>query len=367
MPIRIEPLTKELSPAVAAFNRRLVEGGMTEFSLPEHPALDWLPYAENARLYQRPFVAVDDLGFVRGGYIFKKQDFSIGGVCQNVGFLRMPLSEGVVDRAYTSLGPKLVMHAWQRSPLLFCLGMGGMNRPLPRLLKSLRWRVEPIPFFFHVVHGARFLMGMPALREGAARSAASAAAAFTGLGHVALQALQFARPRTSMRVHEVSSVPRFGPEIGSVWSRSRAEYRFAAVRDPETVQTLYDAPGALFHRMEVRHRGVLTGWAAMLDTQMRNSNHFGNLRIGTVVDCDAIPEHAAQVAVAARNFLRARGVDLIVTNQSHSMWITAFSRAGFLNHPSNYIFGASKQLAEAIGPGAVFHMTRGDGDGPIHL
>ena len=166
---------------------------------------------------------------------------------------------------------------------------------------------------------------------------------------------------------EASTIAQFGEEIGQIWPRSQAAYRCAAVRDLETLKLLYDDEGARFHRLKVTHDASPVGWAVMLDTQMRGSSHFGDLRVGTVVDCDAIPGYAGRVALAARRYLSSRGVDLILTNQSHGTWIEAYSSAGFLSFPSNFIFAACKELAAAIGPGAAYHMTRGDGDGPIHL
>jgi hypothetical protein len=367
VPIRIEPLTDEFSAAVSAFNQRLIEGGLSDFLFPEDPSLEWLPYPGNRRLYRRPFVAIDDQGLVRGGYILKQQDFVLAGECRRVGFLGLPLSEGVVNQAYASLGPKLLLHALKQSPLLFCLGMGSTERPLPRLLKTLRWRVEPVPLLFYVVHGSRFFREIPALRSGRARSAAAMVAAFTGMGHVSLRAVQLARTRTNMGGDKAVTMPQFGGEIEEIWSRSQGAYRCAAVRDLETVQVLYDDGGARFHRLKITHDGSPVGWAVMLDTQMRDSSHFGNLRVGTVVDCDAVPGYTAKVALATRNYLSSGGVDVIVTNQSHATWIEAYSGAGFLRFPSNYIFAACKDLSAALGPGSAYHLTRGDGDGPIHL
>jgi hypothetical protein len=367
VPIRIEPFIEEFSPAVSAFNARLRAGGMSEFSFPEHPVLDWLPYGENKRLYQRPFVAIDDAGCVRGGYILKRQDFYLGGSCHGVGFLRLPISEGVVNRGFASLGAKLVLHALRQSPLLFCLGMGGMERPLPRLLKSLGWRLDPVPFLFHVVRAARFLRLIPALRNSRAKSAAATVLAFSGLGHIAFRALHFARARPARGTVESTEVPRFGDEVNRIWEQSRSLYGCAAVRDLETTATLYDGPGNRFRHLEINQSGTPAGWAALLDTHMKNSRHFGDLRVGTVVDCDAAPAHAPALAAATRDYFVSRGVDLIVTNQSHAGWVEAFRRAGFLSFTSNYIFAASRELAAAAGPVDACHLTRGDGDGPIHL
>ena len=46
-------------------------------------------------------------------------------------------------------------------------------------------------------------------------------------------------------------------------------------------------------------------------------------------------------------------------------------RCGFLRGPSNFVFSASRELAGALAPlerhAPRLHLTRGDGDGPLHL
>src|SRR5678815_6030997 len=74
---------------------------------------------------------------------------------------------------------------------------------------------------------------------------------------------------------------------------------------------------------------------------------------------------------AAAAALQERGVDLIVSNQSHAAWAAALAGCGFGTGPSNFIFAASKKLAALLDPWSAhvgrIHLTRGDGDGPIHL
>ena len=121
----------------------------------------------------------------------------------------------------------------------------------------------------------------------------------------------------------------------------------------------------------MKEDGQSVGWAVLLDTQMVDNKYFGNLRVGSIVDCLASPENASGVIRAATKVLEDRGVDLIVSNQSHAAWCAGLRDAGFLLGPSNFPFAASKELTKLIHPVptsmAQCHFTRGDGDGPIHL
>jgi hypothetical protein len=99
----------------------------------------WLPRTAESRIYNEFFVAVDD-GIVRGGYALKTQDFFFpDGQIRSIGYYHHPLSEGIVNKSHAMVGTLLLRDAMQRAPLLYCLGMGGYDRPLPQMLIRLGW------------------------------------------------------------------------------------------------------------------------------------------------------------------------------------------------------------------------------------
>ena len=76
-------------------------------------------------------------------------------------------------------------------------------------------------------------------------------------------------------------------------------------------------------------------------------------------------------AVLTAREMASRDADLVLVNHSHTAWVRAYRAAGFLNGPSNYLLAMSKKLTEIVhsvpqGDDHV-HVTRGDGDGRIHL
>ena len=117
--------------------------------------------------------------------------------------------------------------------------------------------------------------------------------------------------------------------------------------------------------MRVSRNGTAIGWAII--GERRKDPKFGQMRLGSIVDCWAMPENAPAVVRAATQALEKAGVDLIVSNQSYHVWCRAFERGGFLKGPSNFIFAASRKLAELLQPleenRDSFHITRADGDG----
>jgi len=369
MAIRIEPLTKDLIPAVREFNRRLEAGGCHAYQFPESEIPLWLPRIENRRIYQEYFAAVED-DSVRGAYILKHQEFSFRGRILSIGFFHLPISEGIVNRAYGSLGLRLLLDALRRQPYLFALGMGGYDEPLPKLLKGLRWNLFGVPFYFKVVHPARFLRNIQFLRKTRLRSLAMDVLAASGLGWLGIKTahafLRRTRPPAGVEV-----VGEFGAWADELWNHCQASYGMAAVRDRTVLNILYPRENQRFIRVRISQGGRVLGWAVLLNTPMSDHKYFGNLRLGSIVDCLAASEDATPVIAGAAAALQELGVDLVVSNQSHAAWCAALKASGFIQGPSNFLFAASEKLSELLFPfeenKTQLHLNRGDGDGPIHL
>jgi hypothetical protein len=375
MSLQILPYAQPAVPAVREFNQRLLAGGaLADQQFPETPDPGWMPGMEL-------FLAVED-SLVRGGYILRRQTFSVAGATLQAAHYRLPLSEGIINRSYAMLGLRMVRDALSREPRLYALGMGGWDKPLPQMLKRLGWTMCTVPFHFKVVHPGRFLRHIRALRTSQLRRTALDAAAFTGAGWLGMKALGLTR-RLPSCLFELA--PRFAPWADEVWERSRPAYALVAQRDAATLDRLY--PPSDPHFLRVRAAG---GWAVLLDTQMQDHKQFGDMRVGAIVDCLAPPESATAIMRAAASLLEQRGVDLIVSNQLHSAWSRALRESAFRAGPSNYLLALSPALAEAAGAGPdrslkscermrpqagvgklklapPFHFNRGDGDGPIHL
>jgi hypothetical protein len=316
------------------------------------------------------FVAVEN-GEVRGGYEVKHQPFVLNGVLSDdVRNLQLPLSEGTVDPAYRMIGVQLLASAQRTNPLLYALGMGGIETPLPRMLKAMGWTTLLVPFFFRVVHARQFLRNIRVLRTTPMRRTTLDVAAATGLGALAFRAMHGAR--TVARINNVTAatVPRFDAWADAIWERAHGAYSLIALRDSIELNALYAENDPKPMRLRVQSSGRDIGWAIVFDTSFADHKQFGAIRLGSLIDCLALPGEEAGVVDAATRHLIERGVDLVISNQSHLAWRDGLVRAGYLNGPSNYGFAASKALVAALAPWqrAIerVHLTRGDGDGPIH-
>lgn len=367
MAIVIQPYRAEHEPAVQEFNRRLQQSsGDPNLVFSSKAIPRWLPPANNNPVWNEFFVAVEG-SFVRGAYGLKQEViFARGKGTHRIACYHHPLSEGIIDRSYASVGVLLARDAVARQPFLYALGMGGSDRPLAKMLKALGFSLTPIPFYFRVVHPQRFLVEMQALRESRWRATVMSIAAATGTGWLAIKAAQgVASLRTRPGDFVVEEIGEFADWADELWNRAKETVCLAAVRDANTLRLLYPSQVSTVKRLRVSRNGTAIGWAII--GERRKDPKFGQMRLGSIVDCWAMPENAPAVVRAATQALEKAGVDLIVSNQSHHVWCRAFERGGFLKGPSNFVFAASRKLAELLQPleenRASFHITRADGDG----
>jgi hypothetical protein len=370
MAITIVPFAPEHTEAVKAFNRR-ISSAPAGFRIDESPADHPFAREDGSGLNRKHYLALDD-GIVHGGYIIKHQQFFCRGQREDICDFQLPISEVIVDSHYGMIGLQLASNAVHRFPLLFSLGMGGMNLPLPRLQRAMHWRMVKCPFYFMVNRPFTFLRGMAYLRKQPLQRLVLDALAFSGIGWAGLKVMHWLKglrsPRTSSKV---AIVDQFGDWADEIWDGAKDIYTLVAVRDQVVLNKLYPQADNRFLRLKVEQDGHVIGWAVMLDSIMSGHKQFGNLRVGTVVDCFSLPGMEATVINMATQQLKNSGVDLIVSNQLHRIWGAAFKATGYLSGPSNFVFAASPKLTEKLSPFDSqvhnIHMNRGDGDGPIHL
>ena len=372
MAFAIKPFTEDLIPAVKDLNRRLTVGGAPpQFRFPEHPRPEWLPKISDRRIYQEYFVLVDN-GNVRGGYSLKRQDFYLLGRIQSIGYCHWPISEGMVNKTYAPVALHMLRSVLQAHPIMYGLGMSGYDAgPLPKILKALAWSFHLVPFHFRVNRPQRFLSEIRGLRKKPTHRLLMHLAAVTGTGALGLRLLQSLRTRQTAPDAEAEPVNGFSAWADTLWEECKNRYAMVAVRDSETLNILYPANSKRFLSYKVTREGAVLGWLVIRDTQMHNHKYYGNLRVGSIVDCLALPENAAVVIRAATRLLEERSVDIIVSNQSHAAWSTALRDTGFLAGSSNMLFAASEELTKLLHPFDATlpktHFNRGDGDASMEV
>jgi hypothetical protein len=322
-----------------------------------------------ALIAKRQYVVVDGAD-VRGGVLKVEYPAWLNGSPVPATNYQSPISEGIIDKKHSLTAMVLVKFMQQAASRSFIVGMGDAKNPLPRLLKAGGWSVEPVPFFFRVCRPNRFLSELRLFKDDPKRRRLAKIAVATGGGWLGIHALQ-ARgivARAVSRNYHIRPVPEWGPWAHVLWERFRNSCSFGVLRDRQTLDELYPASDGRLIRFIVERGGRPAGWAACFNSQMNGHAIFGNLRVATILDCIAEPEHAPSLIALATGALHSDGADLVVSNQTHSLWLDAFRRCGFQTSKSNYLLAMSPTLAQDVaGSRENIHVTRGDGDGRIHL
>lgn len=370
MKIQITRLTDNLLPATRAFNARL--GPDAPFLLPETmPNLQSGEPSSSDAISWAHYIALDG-STARGGFLRMDQPAWLNGETHPVSNYQSVLSEGLRDRKYGVVSVHILKYLEHQTPNCFMVGMGNVENPLPRLLKASGWTLRPVPFQFRIQNVRNFLGEMYIFRQKNYLRIAARVASISGAAWLGIKALQ-ARPFVSPRGLSTLAVERFtkwGSWADEIWAKYRTQCSFAVVRDKSTLELLYPSGQNNLAGLLVRESSRPIGWATWLDTPMKNDRYFGNLRLISILDCVAVPEFIDNFAHRLTGYLAELKADLLITNQYHFLWTSAFRKAGFLTAPSNYLLATSKVLSGAIassGGEKRIHLTRGDGDGRIHL
>jgi hypothetical protein len=367
MAIQIEPFDAGRSAAVVEFNRRMAAHG-SSWQFPERPEPSWLARQEGDSLFQEFFLASDGEA-IRGAYALQHRAIALRGVQQPCANWYLPISEGFVDPRFAMVAPSLLRDLLRRHPANFVLGMNGIDSGLTQLARRFGFEPRLLPSFVRIQHGGRFVQEARFIRKRQAFARVLDVAAATGLARLGATLVRLALqngPRLGGA--SVESVPEFGAWADELWQRCRARYSFVELRDAATLARIYPAGRPRVERLCISRDGQAIGWAVLQHAKMQDNPNFGSLHVGRITDCFAAPEDAAVVVRAAADALAERGVDLMLSNQSHPAWCTALRRNAFLPAPSNFAFAPSAELGKqirAIDPdGRDMHLNRGDGDGP---
>jgi hypothetical protein len=373
LPIEIVRHAVQWKTAVLAFTARMHAGGSV-WGYYVEPEDAWLPARPDAALWREHYLAVEDGKHVRGGYALKIQSCWLRGQTATVCDYQGPVSEGTVDPRYSMLALRLFRDMARRQPLLYSWGHGGEDPMVLQILRKLGWWLHETPFCLRVLRPARFLHRNAWLRKTRVGRVGLDLLAGSGVGWLGLHALHGglgARRLFRKRV-SIEPIERFGAWADELWERCKPRYTLVAARDAANMNALLPVgawpPGIA---LRVLRGGETIGFVVVMDTVMKDDARFGDLRVGSIVDCFGLPEDAADVAGAGFDFLRERGVDLVVANLSHPAWSGALARHGFVVLPRRRTFAASPELRKALEPIAAtargIHLTSLDGHGPHAL
>ena len=325
-------------------------------------------------IFERKFILTENKTTVRAGYTLKYQWFNVNNELLQIGYYYNPVTAGLFNKKYNICGVLLLHDAQKINTNLFCLGMGGYSEALPKLLKGMNWNLQIIPFFFKVCHPRNFLNNIRYLKKTKLKSFIIMLVAISGLGWLCLKFIFLVVSLFHIQFKKgpyitAEEIEKFDQDLDFVWEKAKEYNSFIAVRNCNYLKTLYS--DKRFIKLKFFDNNKIVGWSVSLCTQLDDHKQFGHMKLGSIVDCLSLKGYERSVISKTSEMLKKKGVDLIVSNQSHIFWKNALKMNSFINGPSNYIFALSKILSDKLMKDKKFedytHLTRGDGDGPINL
>ena len=368
MPTVIREILPGDAESIREFNSRLEKAGVIfAFPIDSSKIMQKEPGVDAP--YQAAYVLSDGFA-VRGGFILKSEQVFAGGQSFSVGNYQLPLSEGIVDRKYAMVGVQLIKDALGRQSRLYCLGMGSMTRPLPRLLSKLGWSVSTVPFLFRIENARNFTKEIRWLRQTArlrllldlARNTGTLSG-IVGLARLWRRVFDFRSP-PGVSFTEVADLP---DEIDELFFNVAGDYGLLCDRRAAAMRARLPASDSRLLRMVLWKSGKVAGWVVVSISQLSSHTQFGNMKLGCIVDGLAAPADVGLVVGEACRRLEGAQCDLLVSNQTHPAWIASLRRQGFFQGPSNFILALSPSLAACRADVSSAHFNRADGDGPINL
>jgi hypothetical protein len=356
--------------AIRQFNERLRTGGRTEVMPMADAFLESLP-SDAMPVYKRLMIAVDVDG-VHAGVLLHHHRMCVDSEEKRFCWSIMPISEGLIDRAYSLSILKLINHALKYEPFLISLGVGSTQEAWARFVMSMGWKHVAVPFFFLPIRVTSMLKGLPYFRTRRPLKWAGHIGRYSGAGAVANV---FLNRRLCSKVRDASMdatvVPNFGEWANEIFSRALSDYFITPLRNAAALNVAYPPGDPRFVRLRVSSReGALdAGWIVVSVARMKDNRHFGNLKVGILVDGFAPTKDVGKLIAAGCDHLARSGVDLIVANWSHQAWCQASKQFGFLNGPSNYFLFISKSADKQFTTDNLsrMHLGRGDSDGMVNL
>jgi hypothetical protein len=363
---------QDFEPAIKAFNQRLRAGGEQYWALPESYVPRFSRCTDKTPCKQ--FLLALEREQVRGGYLLTRYRAAIRNEIVSLACgPQLNLSEGLVNPEYKVVNVMQVRDLLQRYPLSYSLGPGNarnVREGLPKLLSAMGWTFLPVLLRARIISASNFLAQVRYLRHYTAIDFGLEFLRRSGIGKVAISMAQ-AHAGLSLSSISADTVSEFGDWADTIWNQCRNSYSLIAVRDRDTLNSLYPSEDHRFIRLKISCSGHVLGWAVLLAPKLSRHRYFGDMHVGSIVDCLAAPENAYPVAACATTFLQTLGVDLVVSIQSSDVWNKAFSSAGFLGGMSSFRLAFSPELTKKLAPlectNAGIHMTRGDGEGPTIL
>ncbi len=356
---------------VKDFNYRLKKAGVN-YQYPLIASSDVLSIDKDIEIYTKHYIVLDVNNVVRGGYILKYQRFSLYKKNITSVVFQLPLSEGLINKKYNDVSLMIFKDAFSRSDKLFAVGLGGLDKNFPKILRAFGWQLELIPFYFKVNNVKNFIQNISYLEDKTILNGIVKLGYFSGLLFSFIKLNQIFRDGFDSKLYSYKRFERFEDWADSIWKNSKTKYTLLADRSAKYLNAIYPDNDKTLINLKIIFKKKIIGWCVLKKTRVSNHKQFGNMFLGSIVDCLCLDGYEKIIISCANDYLMKNNVDLIVTNQSSKSFCASLQKNGFIKGPSNFVLALSKYFHKNISGELKqnmnsFHFNRGDSDGRINL
>jgi hypothetical protein len=369
MPVEIVKYTEKHIDSVIAFNQRLKEGG-SSWGFFDSNIPDWVPLHNkgDSEIWNEHFLAIDEDEIVRGGYVFKSQPMQLLSQPTTVSSWQGPVTEGLINNKYNTVVISILMQMTRQNQNLFCWGA---SNKLSKLLETLKWHCIKAPFLIHISNTNNFLRLFPRIRSDKRLATLASTLANTGIAFVLNKVLKtFNNIKNSVNTPSYKTIEctEFGSWADTVWEQAKNQYTFSGIKTSKNLNRILDTnswPHPKIIRFERDSKTI--GWVAYRIKEFIDDPRFGALKVGTILDCLALPNHEHHIIHNTCKHIDSSEVDIICTNLTNKNWVKACSSSGFFSFPSRFLAFSETLVKQTENLKAFVshsHITLIDGDGP---
>jgi hypothetical protein len=358
---------------LARLDLRLRDGGASARVYPPDELPSEVPHFPREEQY-----VVADREEIRGSVYLRLTSMIAGGVRFQVGYVKYPVAESLVDKKYAGVPVAMMRHLQKLQPELLVMGMGGLSGPFAQFLSRMRWRGHTIPTVILPLQPTRILRHLPHLAARTTLVRIARVLDWLGGGMVLSGAVRLTSAvGTRWLGRGAITEPLLpGTSDGSVYSRVSASvvssYPLMVDRDAKYATWMFPEHTQGAHRLHVQTAPGHDGYVHIqyVDLRERRSSPYGPLRLAVLQDMLAVPEAARGVVAAGVDLARRLDADLVLMTHSHPAWLTAARRCGFLMGPDNFACMRSPALDQKLAELGIIardlYVTRAD-DGVLSV
>ena len=132
---------------------------------------------------------------------------------------------------------------------------------------------------------------------------------------IVLWLYDFLKARKSFSEVDYEIVSNFDIWVDNIWNQVKNDYEFIAERNLDSLNLLYPKNEKKYIKIKVYNGSKeAIGWCVVLKTKMTKHKQFGNMYLGSIVDCLCSGNYEDLVISAGLKYLNDNQVDLIVSN-----------------------------------------------------